>query len=149
MDEYIYSQSVHKDFHGITSYLMKFIRENYGKEHLESFFTEAAGYIYKPLIERIKKNGLIEMKKHLERTFSMEEGKFDLDYKDNELIFKVKRCPAIWHMKDNKLEVDKDFCKSSTETVNKSIAKECGYDFSLEYDQENGKCIQKFWKEEK
>jgi len=149
LDEYIYSQSVHKDFHGIMNYLIKYLRENHGEKHLESFFKEASAYIYKPLIERVKKNGLIEIKKHLERTFSMEDGKFDLDYEENKLVFNVKKCPAIWHMKDKKLEIDKEFCKISTEIVSAVVAKECGYYFSVEYDQENGKCIQKFWKEEK
>ena len=79
----------------------------------------------------------------------MEDGKFDLDYEENKLVFNVKKCPAIWHMKDKKLEIDKEFCKISTEIVSTAVAKECGYNFKVEYDQENGKCIQKFWKEEK
>ena len=59
MDDYIYSQSVHKDFHQVMSFLIKFIRDNHGDQHMETFFTRAAAYIYKPLIERIKKNNLI------------------------------------------------------------------------------------------
>lgn len=55
MDEYIYLQSVHKDFHGVLSYIMKFIRKNYGEKHLEEFFTNLTPYIYSPLIKRIKK----------------------------------------------------------------------------------------------
>lgn len=144
MDDYTYSQSVHKDFHGVMSYLIKFIRDNHGEQHMETFFTRAAAYIYKPLIERIKKNNLIEMKKHLEKVFTMEGGKFDIDYENGEITFKVSRCPAIWHMKDHNNEIDKDFCKCSTEIVNKSIAKECGYNFSVEYDQGKGQCIQRF-----
>jgi hypothetical protein len=149
MDEYIYCQSVHKDFHGITNYLIGYLRENYGKDNMEKFFKKASLYIYKPLIERIKKDGLIEMKKHLERTFSKEDGKFEINYSDNQLIFKVKKCPAIWQMKDNKIEVDKNFCFISTDIVNKAIASKCGIDFSVEYNQENGSCMQKFTRKEK
>jgi hypothetical protein len=69
--------------------------------------------------------------------------------KENHLICKVKKCPAISFMKDHKVEIDKDFCKCSTELVNKSIAKECGYSFKVDYDQEKGKCVQEFWKEDK
>jgi len=145
MDDYIYSQSVHKDFHAVMSYLIKFIRDNHGDQYMETFFTRAAAYIYKPLIERIKKNNLIEMKKHLEKVFTMEGGKFDIDYKNGEIIFKVSRCPAIWNMKDHNNSIDKDFCKCSTELVNKSIAKECNYNFSVEYNQEKGQCVQRFW----
>lgn len=86
------------------------------------------------------------MKKHTERVFSMEDGKIESILENNHLIFNIKKCPAILYMKDHNIEVDKNFCKSSTELVNKSIAKECGYNFSVEYDQEKGKCIQKFWR---
>lgn len=147
MDEYVYSQSVHKDFHSVMSYLIKYLRKNHDTEHLETFFKDASKYIYKPLIERIKKNGLVEMETHLKRTFSNEGGKFDIYCHNNKLLFKVKKCPAIWYMKENKAEIDKDFCRMSTEIVNKAIAEECGYYFSVKYDQENGKCEQKYWKE--
>ena len=149
MDEYIYSQSVHKDFHGIMNFLIKFIRENHGEKHMEAFFTGAAAYIYKPLIERIRKNGLTEMKKHIEKVFSMEDGKVVSKLEDNHLVCNVKKCPAIYFMKDHKMEIDKNFCKSSTEIVNRSIAKECGYNFKVDYNQEKGSCIQEFWKEDK
>jgi hypothetical protein len=149
MDDYIYSQSVHKDFHGILNYLIKFIRENHGEKHLKSFFTESAAYVYRPLIRRIKDNGLIEMKKHLEKTFKMEDGEFDLKFNNNRITFIVKKCPAIWFMKDKRIEIDKDFCKYSTEAVNKSMAGECGYNFKVTYIQEKGSCIQEYWKEEK
>ncbi len=147
MDEYIYSQSIHKDFHEIINYIIKYLKECYGKHYLESFFEKAAAYIYKPLIERIKNNGLLEMKKHLERTFSMEKGVYELTYNTDELVFIVKKCPAIWHMKDKKIKIDKDFCKTSTDIVSKTISQKCGYCYSVQFNQKNGKCIQKFWKE--
>jgi len=134
MNEYIYSQPVCKDFHGIISYLIEFVRERHGENIVESFFKEASVYIYKPLIKRIKKNGLAEIKKHLERTFFIEDGKFDLDYDKNKLIFRVRKCPAIWHMKDKKFDIDKDFCRYSTDVVGAVIARESGYNFSVEYD---------------
>lgn len=161
MIEEIYNEKVALHVHSIMNFYIKFLKENYGDEGLESFFSEKALYIYKrSLIKRIKDNGLIEMKKHLEKIFSLEGGKFNIDYKENELIFKVEKCPAIWNLKDRSLdideliddrnrEVDKDFCKAETYIVNKALAKECGFNFSVDYDQENGKCVQRFWKEVK
>jgi hypothetical protein len=149
MDEYVYSQSVHKDFHGIMSFLIKFIRENHGEKQMEIFFTDAAVYIYKPLIERIRKNGLTEMRAHIKKVFSMEDGEVVFKMEDNHLICNIKKCPAIYFMKDHKMEIDKNFCKSSTEIVNKAIAKECGYNFKVDYNQESGSCIQEFWREDK
>ena len=148
MDDYIYSQSVHKDFHGVMSYLIKFMRENHGTGHMEKFFSDSAAYIYRPLIDRIKKNGISEIEKHYRKVFDMEKGKYEFESDgSSEITFKVKKCPAVWHMKETGSEIDRDFCLCSTELVNKSIAAECGYDFSVEYDQENGQCIQKFWRE--
>jgi len=148
MDEYIYSQSVHKDFHGVMSYLIQFMRENHGEEHLEKFFSDSAAYIYKPLIDRIKRNGLSEIKKHYSRVFDMEEGTYSLEGDgQQEVVFKVERCPAIWHMKDTGSDIDKDYCRCSTELVNQAIARECGFQFSVEYDQDKGQCVQRFWKE--
>lgn len=147
--EYMYSQSVHKDFHKVTSMIIQYIRENYGEKVLRSFFEQIAVVIYKPLIERINKNGLVEMKKHVERTFLLEEGEVKSVYKDNKLNFHVTKCPAITHMNDKGFKVDKDFCKMATEIVNKTIAQNCGYNFLVEFDQKNGRCVQKFWKEAK
>ena len=149
MDDYIYSQSVHKDFHGGMSYLIKFIRENHGEEHMKKFFSDSAVYLYKPLIDRIKKNGLSEIKKHYQKVFNMEEGKYSLESDgDREIIFKVDRCPAIWHMKDTGSDIDKDYCYCSTELANSAIARECDFKFSVAYDQDKGQCVQKFWKEQ-
>jgi hypothetical protein len=149
MDKYIYSQSVHKDFHGVMSFLIKFIRENYGEKYMYGFFTDSAKYIYKPLVKRIKENGLNEMKQHIEKVFSMEDGTLEIELKENHLICKVKKCPAISFMKTSKVEIDKDFCKCSTDMVNSTIAKESGYNFKIDYDQEKGSCIQQFWRESK
>lgn len=148
MDEYIYSQSVHKDFHGIMSYLIEFLKENYGEKHCKAFFEQSTPYIYKPLIDRIKKNGISEIKKHFERVFEMEQGEIEIKQNIvknlNELNIKVLKCPAIWHMKENKVKIDKDFCKCSTKLVCQAIAEECGYSFSVDFYQDEGKCIQKF-----
>ncbi len=151
MDNYIYAQSIHKDFHIALNYLIKFLKENYGEKYLDLFFKNSAKYIYKPLIIRMKKNGLLEIKKHFEKVFSSENGEFNIVFIENEnkLIFEVKKCPAILHLKKNKIEIDKDFCKYSTETVNKVIAKESNYNFKVDYNQENGRCLQIFWKGEK
>lgn len=148
MDDYIYSQSVHKDFHGIMGYLIKFMRDNHGQDHMKKFFRDSAKYIYRPLIDRIREKGLSEIRKHYEKVFDMEEGKCSFKTGGSgELIMEVQRCPAIWHMKDTGTEIDKDFCLCSTQLVNESMAEECGTGFSVEYDQDNGKCIQRFWKE--
>ena len=147
MDEYIYSQSVHKDFHGIMSFLIKFIRKKHGARHMDRFFTDAAVYIYRPLIQRIKEKGLQEIKKHFSRVFDAEDGKYRFQKDtEEELVFRVDRCPPIWHMKDSGAVIDERFCHCCTELVNTAIAEECGFRFSVDYDQEKGSCLQRFWR---
>ena len=147
MDEYIYSQSVHKDFHQVMSFLIDFLGKNYKSESVKEFFLESTPYIYRPFIERIRKNGLSEISKHYRRIFDMECGDYIIERDtDKEVLLKVKKCPAIWNMKEAGFIINKDFCFYTTELVNKVIAGECGYEFSVEYDQENGKCSQRFWR---
>lgn len=145
MDDYIYSVTAHKDFHIILNDLIKIVRNNFGDEFLKNFLKNRAKYIYKPLIKRIKNNGFIELNNHLKKIFTAEGGKFDLEYTDNRIDFKVCKCPALDHLSKNNIQIDNDFCLCSTSIINKAIAEECNYNFSLEYDLIKKSCKQIFW----
>jgi len=66
------------------------------------------------------------------------------------LTIEVKKCPAIQpareHMERRNMKIPGVFCKLCTEVVNKVIARESGCKFLVEYNQDEGKCIQKFWR---
>jgi len=146
MDDYIYSVPVHKDFHIVLNDIIKIARNNFDEDFLKNFLRNKALTIYEPLVKRIRRNGLIEIKEHFEKIFNAEGGQYLIDHRDNRINIAVHRCPALDHLAEKNIEIDRDFCRFSTGIINKIIAEECGYNFSLEYDQDNKSCRQSFWK---
>jgi hypothetical protein len=69
----------------------------------------------------------------------------------NTLEIDIGKCPAIRpareHMERRNMRLPDSFCRLTTGVVNNIIASEAGYRFSLKYDQEKGKCTQRFWKD--
>ena len=102
------------------------------------------------LFIKSKKNGVAKFEKHFREIMTLEKGKYKIK-KDNEnLTIEVKKCPAIQpaieHMERRNMKIPGVFCKLCTEVVNKVIARESGFKFLVEYNQDEGKCIQKFWR---
>jgi len=140
--------NVHKDFHGAMSYGLKYVYENYGKQGLKQYLTNLANTVYSPLSKALAEKGLKAMEKHWKKIFDLENADYELFYKDNALNLKIKECPAISHMKKYNYEIFDKFCEHCN-IVNAEICKNAGYESSLEYDQNKGQCLQKFWKEQK
>ena len=137
--------AVHKDFHGAMSYGLQFLIERYGWAEAEAYLRQMARAVYKPLVARIKARGLAALREHWRRIFTLEGGSFDLRRKGPVLELRVKRCPAIHHMKKFHYTIADRFCES-TRIVNEEICRAAGYECSVEYDQARGKCVQRFWK---
>lgn len=138
--------NVHKDFHGCMSFGLKFLLENYGPAEVEEYLRRAARNVYAPLIESLRSEGLPALKDHWQRIMALEDADFDLRLADDALVLEVKKCPAIRHMRAHGYSVSENFCES-TRIVNDEICRQAGYAASTEYDQDNGRCIQRFWKE--
>ena len=149
MDEYLYHQSVHKDFHGILGLIFDYLRDNYGEKELARIFKNIAKEIYSPLIKDIKEKGLSAAEDHLKKVMDLENGKYDVKWDDGTLVFKVTKCPAIHHIKDKGQNISENYCRITTELVTGVISEEAGYKFSVDYNQDKGTCTQKFWKEDK
>ena len=147
MDPYLKKQSLHKDFHYTLSLIFDFLKDNYGKDEMDRIMKKVGRIIYAPLIEEMKEKGLPSIEKHIKELMDLEEGKFEVDKDGRSVTFRVLRCPAIKHMKDKGLDISDDFCRISTGLVSKEIAENAGYRFSVDYDQDKGQCVQKFWKE--
>ena len=147
MDPYLLKQSLHKDFHYTLSLIFDFLKENYGKDELDMIMKKVSRIIYAPLIEDIKENGLAAMEKHMKELMDLEGGEFEIERGDGSVTFRVLKCPAIEHMKDKGMDISDDFCRISTGLAGSEIAECAGYSFEVDYDQEKGQCIQKFWKE--
>ena len=147
MDPYLLKQSLHKDFHYTLSLIFDFLKDNYGVDEMERIMKKVGSIVYAPLIKDMKENGLDAIEKHMKELMDLEDGIYESEKQGNSITFRIKKCPAIDHMKNKDLDVSDDFCRISTGLVSQEIARGAGYRFSVDYDQDKGQCIQKFWKE--
>ncbi|MCX7795755.1 MAG: hypothetical protein N2380_04470 [bacterium] len=136
---------VHKDFHGALSCAFQFLEERYGKKDLQKFLERVGENCYLNLINEVKSNGLLALEEYWRRIFTLEEGIFEVERNNDSLTLKVKRCPAITHLKEVGYPIYKDFC-IQTRIVNNIIARETNLICSVESNQEEACCIQKFWR---
>ena len=138
--------NVHKDFHGAFSYGIQFIMQSYGMEGLKAYLNKLADTVYTPLVKGLRDEGLSALRDHWDRIFTLEGGKFEQREEDGVLVLEVHECPAIAHMKKQGYTIDPNFCEH-TRILNEAICSRAGYQSSVEYDQEAGQCVQRFWKE--
>lgn len=130
----------HRDFHISGERGLRYVGENYGTADVCEYLTRFAKAYYKPLIERIRKNGLSELKKHIEEIYAIEKAPENVKctLTDGELRVVVTECPAIKYMKESGYEPSEWYIEE-TRTVKGTIAKESGYEFELiSYNPENG-----------
>ncbi len=138
--------NVHKDFHGALSYGIQYLVEHYGVEGMARYFDGLADTVYAPLVEALKAQGTSAIQEHFEAIFNLEGGEFTFREENGQLVFEVTKCPAIAHMKEQGYAIAPHFCEH-TRIVNEAVCKRAGYCSSVNYDQEAGQCVQRFWKE--
>ena len=139
---------LHKDFHGALCYSIKYLDENYSPDATKQYLQQVAKTCFAPLTKQLKKEGLTALEKHLQEIFDAEDGDFNLSFQGKTLVLTVRKCPAITHLKKtNQLFTDR-YCQTSV-TVNETICAEAGFRCSCEYQGGKGRCVQKFWKDER
>lgn len=136
---------VHKDFHGALSCAFQFLEERYGKRILEEFLERVGRNCYISLISKIKADGFLALEDYWKRIFTLEDGDFEIERGEDLIILRVKRCPAITHLRRVGYPIYKDFC-IQTRIINGIVANETGLGYSVESNQEEAYCIQKFWR---
>jgi len=137
--------NVHKDFHGGLSYGLQFVEDRYGPEGLRDFLSGLADTVFKPLVEDLRVRGLPALRDHWQTIFELEDGDFELRMEGDTLVLDVRRCPAVSHMKEHGYAVADHYCEH-TRIVNEAVCQAAGYACSVEYDQEAGRCVQRFWR---
>lgn len=142
------NEYMHKDFHGAFCYAIKYLEENYGLDDIEKYLQQVARTYFAPLTEKLKKDGLKALEDHWQDIFTREKGEFDISYEGDTLVLNVSKCPAICHLVEKNMLFTDNHCLT-TVVVNKTICQDAGYDCSCEYEPGKGKCVQKFWKEQK
>jgi hypothetical protein len=136
---------VHKDFYGAFSYGLEHLYKKYGEKEVITYLRQVGRNVYKPLSMGLKKEGLSALEKHWRKVFSLEEADFSLSYEGKVLVLKVNKCPAIHHLRTHNYPIFKKFCEH-TRIVNEEICSQAGYQCSVDYDQNKGECLQRFWK---
>ncbi len=137
--------NVHKDFHGALSYGLQFVENSYGPEGMHDFLTGLAQGVYKILCEDLRVRGLDALRDHWKAVFEMEGGEYEMHLEENTLVLVVKRCPAVSHMKEQGYAIATHYCEH-TRIVNEAVCAAAGYAAAVEYDQDAGFCIQRFWR---
>ncbi len=136
---------LHKDFHGALCYSIRYLDENLGPDATRSYLQDVGRQNYKALVRSLREDGLPALERHWRRIFTLEGGKFQLEYEGETLLLTVNDCPAITHLKSRGQLFTTRYCET-TVVVNETICGQAGYFASCTYQPGEGKCVQKFWK---
>lgn len=138
------NEYLHKDFHGALSAGITYLEEHYGEEAVREFLRTFAHTYFAPLVEDLRRHGLVALKGHFERMYEVEGGRCRIDLSDDELILSVEACPAVMHMREHGYPVARLFHETS-KTVNEALCE--GTPFCaewVEYDERTGRSVQRF-----
>ena len=130
----------HRDFHISGDRGVRYVGEKFGDAAVCEYLTRFTKAYYKPLIEKIRKNGLEELKKHIENIYAVEKAVdcVDCSLADGVLNVRISKCPAVTYMKASGYEPSKLYIET-TRTVNRVLAEECGYGFEMiSYSEKDG-----------
>lgn len=140
---------LHKDFHNYMNLGLEYLREHYGDDAVREYLRQFANTFYAPLKEAMNKNGLSALEEHFKNIYQLEEAAEDITFEHpspDELVLRIKRCPAIAHMRRSCVAVSPLFYET-TRTVNEAICEGTPFAFELiSYNSEDGASLQRFYR---
>ena len=136
---------VFQHFHTLTVAMLEFLRARYSVDEIDPYLRQFARHVHGPLIEKVREQGLSAMRKHLAKDFDTEKGEYHFVETDDALELHVARCPAVWYLKDHDEDVPEGFCLQ-TEVVLDEVCRQAGMTFSVDYNTQEGRCVQVFTK---
>jgi len=135
---------LHKDFHIAMNTAIEYLSVKYGEDAVKDYLTEFARSFYAPLIRDINARGLIAMKEHYERIYSIENQAIEIEFNEDELSIYIPACPAVTHIMAVRGKISPLFVET-TRTVNEAICECTSYSYDLvEYDSKTGRSTQIF-----
>ena len=138
---------LHRDFHLLGDNALKYCLDTYGEGEMIKFLTDFATNYFAPVIEEAKRVGLSALAEHIRSVYEKEEASevLHIELTDESLKVEIDECPAIKYM--HSLGKSPSECYvEETRTVYAAIAKECGFCFTLEYYEDNGRTAFSFKK---
>lgn len=140
------NEYLHKDFHGALSTGIEYLHRNFGEDAVREYLRDFSRSFYAPLMKEVKEQGLSALKDHFEQMYKIEGGSVRISCTEDELIIQVEECPAVSHMRKHGYKVAELFFETSR-TVNETLCE--GTPLAAEllnYDQETGRCVQRFYR---
>jgi predicted ArsR family transcriptional regulator len=138
------NEYVHKDFHGALSAAIEYLDERYGEEAVRDYLREFTTTFYAPLVREIAERGLAPLRDHFQRVYGREGGAAELRLTEDELVIRVRACPAVTHMRENGYPVARLWVET-TRTVNEALCEGTPFAAELvEYDEQTGGSVQRF-----
>ena len=130
---------LHRDFHISADNALKYCGDKFGRDAVVAFLRDYVNFFYAPVIEKIKKDGLFAIKEWIEKTYETEEASelLHTELSEDKLTVTIDKCPVIAYMKDLG-QVPSEYFIEETRTLYDEIAKQCGYNFGIEYYNEDG-----------
>ena len=141
---------LHRDFHNFMSLGIDYVQELYGDQGVREYLRDFGLSFYAPLKEEIKEKGLQAVKDHYEKIYTIEEALEDVEFSfsQDQLIIKVKKCPAVTHMKSHGVKVSPLYYET-IKAVNEAICEGTPFAFELvEYDKDTGRSVERFYRRE-
>ena len=142
---------LHRDFHGIMNLGIEYLQEQFGDDSVIEYLQQYTKVFHKPLIDKIKSQGLDALEAYFKNIYTIEEVPQDVSFEKTnyELIVKTAKCPAVTHIIKSGLEPAKMLIET-TRTIGQTLADESGYAYELiSYDENTGASVQRFYKEAK
>ncbi|HHW32488.1 MAG TPA: hypothetical protein GXX20_12605 [Clostridiaceae bacterium] len=138
---------LHRDFHISADIGIAYVGEKYGDNGVKEYLRKFASAYYAPLVDDIKKRGLIALKEHIEKIYEAEEYSehLKIEMSKNQLIVDVDSCPGVTYMKKQG-HIPSKWYIEATRTVNETIADLADISFELLfYNEENGSAKYRFF----
>ncbi len=130
---------LHRDFHLSGDVALKYCGDRFGDGAVKDFLRDFTKYYFAPVIEKIKKVGLLAIEEWIKGVYEVEEASelLTTELTENKLTVTVKRSPVIEYMHSLN-QAPSEYYIEETRTVYATVADECGYGFELEYYNEDG-----------
>ena len=142
---------LHKDFHGIMNLGISYLQEEFDDDSVIEYLEQYTKVFHKPLIDKIKKQGLSALEEYFKNIFEIEEVPGDVSFEknDDELIVKIAKSPDVMHIVKSGL-TPAPMLIETTRTIGQTLADETGFSYELNnYDEQTGASVQRFYKEVK
>jgi len=140
------NEYLHKDFHGALSCGIEYLHVCYGEDAVRAYLCDFAASFFAPLREALISRGLVALKAHFEKVYKVEQAEAEFSLSGNELVIRVKACPAVTHMRRQGYQVARLF-HETTRTVNEALCEGTPYAAELvEYDYGTGRSVQRFFR---